>query len=174
MIEVMKHKSSGVSSMNGKEKRIRILDIQDRHCQTCAYQMKPLKECMQHCVLGRELASLARELFEANKRQKSKEEWDEICRQAADLYEQGFGTTIITKKLGCPGSTLREQLKKRGLWGGTKQADIQEQSRKKWDDWCQKALELRARGFSYPKIAQYLGVPVSNLRNQMSERGFNV
>ncbi|ANS50875.1 hypothetical protein PVK73_28055 [Bacillus thuringiensis] len=157
--------------MNGKEKRIRILDIQDQHCQPCEFQMKPLKECMQHCEVGLELKKLARELFEENKGRKPKEEWDEICRQAAKLYEQGFGTTVITKTLGCPSSTLREQLKKRGMWKGKTQAEIQEQSRKKWDDWCQQALKLRGQGYSYPKIAQYLGVPASNLRNEMSKRG---
>ena len=99
--------------MNGKEKRIRILDIQDQHCQPCEFQMKPLKECMQHCEVGLELKKLARELVEENKGRKPKEEWDEICRQAAKLYEQGFGTTMITKTLGCPSSTLREQLKTR-------------------------------------------------------------
>ena len=160
--------------MKEKEKqiRIRILDIQDQHCQTCAYQMKPLKECMQHCAIGLELKELARELFTENGGRKPRAEWDEICRQAAQLYERGFGTTMITKKLGCPSSTLREQLKKRGMWKGKTQAEIQEQSRKKWEEWCQQALKFREQGCSYPKIAQYLGVPASNLRNQMSKRGF--
>ncbi|MED2754392.1 hypothetical protein P4275_28375 [Bacillus thuringiensis] len=160
--------------MKEKEKqiRIRILDIQDQHCQTCAYQMKPLKECMQHCAIGLELKELARALFTENGGRKPRAEWDEICRQAAQLYEQGFGTTMITKKLGCPSSTLREQLKKRGMWKGKTQAEIQEQSRRKWEEWCQQALKFREHGFSYPKIAQYLGVPASNLRNQMSKRGF--
>ncbi|MGX5634242.1 hypothetical protein [Bacillus thuringiensis] len=162
--------------MKEKEKqiRIRILDIQDQHCQTCDYQMKPLKECMQHCAIGLELKELARELFTENGERKPREEWDEICRQAAQLYEQGFGTTMITKKLGCPSSTLREQLKKRGMWKGKTQIEIQEQSRKKWEEWCQQALKFREQGFSYPKIAQYLGVPASNLRDQMSKRGFRL
>ncbi|PFB44675.1 hypothetical protein CN404_29655 [Bacillus thuringiensis] len=160
--------------MKEKEKqiRIRILDIQDRHCQTCDYQMKPLKECMEHCAIGLELKELARELFTENGGRKPRAEWDKICRQAAQLYEQGFGTTMITKKLGCPSSTLREQLKKRGMWKGKTQAEIQEQSRKKWEEWCQQALKFKEQGFSYPKIAQYLGVPASNLRDQMSKRGF--
>ncbi|WP_257143351.1 hypothetical protein [Bacillus cereus] len=133
--------------------------------------MKSLKECIQHCAIGLEMKELARGLFEENKERKPKEEWDEICRQAAKLYEQGFGTTMITKELGCPSSTLREQLKKRGLWKGETQAEIQEKSRKKWDDWCQQALELKEQGWSYPKIADSLGVPASNLRNEMSKRG---
>lgn len=158
--------------MKDKIKRVRILDLQDQHCQTCEYRMKPLKQCMQDCLIGQELSMLASGLFEGCKEQKSKEEWDEICRQAVKLYEQGLGTTMITKELGCPSSTLRDQLKRRGLWEGKTQVEIQEQSLKKWDDWCQQALKLRERGYSYPKIAQYLSVPASNLRNEMSKRGF--
>ncbi|PEZ37188.1 hypothetical protein CN345_11070 [Bacillus thuringiensis] len=46
--------------MNLKEKRIRILDLQDQHCQICEYQMKPLKACIQqHCEIGKELKDLA-------------------------------------------------------------------------------------------------------------------
>ena len=47
--------------MNGKEKRIRILDIQGKHCQPCEFQMKPLQECMRHCEVGLELKELARD-----------------------------------------------------------------------------------------------------------------
>ncbi|MEX0417510.1 hypothetical protein [Bacillus sp. C30] len=159
--------------MNDKEKRIRILDLQDKQCQTCEYQMQPLKKCIQHCSIGQELQMLARELFAEGKRHKSKEDWDEICKQAVKLYERGVGNTIISKKLGCPASTLRDQLKRRGLWQGKTQVEIQEQSRKKWNDWCQKALQLRKQGFSDSKISQHLGVSTSNLREHMSKRGLN-
>ncbi|KXY34875.1 zinc-finger domain-containing protein [Bacillus sp. FSL K6-0067] len=157
--------------MNDRKKRIRILDIQDQYCQTCEYQMQPLKKCIQHCTVGQELKTLARELFPESKRCNPREDWDEICKQAVKLYEEGFGNTIISKKLGCPTSTLREQLKRRGLWQGKTQAEIQEQSQKKWDDWCQRALKLREQGFSYPKIAQQLGVHASKLRDQIRKRG---
>lgn len=159
--------------MKNKEKRIRILDLQDQYCQTCEYRMKLLKECVQHCAIGQELKMLASGLFRKHKEQKSREEWDEICGQAAKLYEQGFGTIMITKVLSCPSSTLREQLKKRGLWKGKTQVEIQEQSQKKWNDWCQQALKLREQGMNYPKIAQHLGIPASNLRDQMRKRGFH-
>ncbi|HHK5536983.1 TPA: hypothetical protein ACQUHH_005534 [Bacillus mobilis] len=159
--------------MNDKEKRIRILDLQDKHCQTCDYQMQPLKKCIQHCSIGQELQMLARELFTESKRQKSREDWDEICKQAVKLYERDVGNTTISKKLGCPASTLRDQLKRRGLWQGKTQVEIQEQSRKKWNDWCQKALQLRKQGFSDSKISQHLGVSTSNLREHMSKRGLN-
>ncbi|MEX0417955.1 hypothetical protein [Bacillus sp. C30] len=111
--------------MNPKEKRIRILDLQDQYCQACECQMKPLKECIQHCVVGQELKTLTKGLFAESKKQKTKEEWDEICRQAAKLYEQGIGTIVISKKLGCPASTLRDNLKKRRLWKVKTKVEIQ-------------------------------------------------
>ncbi|WP_170957374.1 hypothetical protein [Bacillus thuringiensis] len=54
--------------MNDKEKRIRLLDLQDKNCQTCAYQMQPLKKGIQHCWIGQELQMLARGLFTDRKR----------------------------------------------------------------------------------------------------------
>lgn len=165
---------SEVHIMDPKETRIRVLDLQDQYCQRCEYQMKPLKECIQQrCEIGKELKSLAGLLFIQNPDRRSKETWDDICRQAIQLYAQGVGTTHISKKLGCSHSTLREQLKKRGLWWGKTQSEIQEQSRQKWDNWCYRAKELREEGWSYPKISQYLKIPASNLRNQMRERGFD-
>ncbi|PHG59732.1 hypothetical protein [Bacillus toyonensis] len=158
--------------MNSKEKRIRILDLQDQYCQICEYQMKPLKDCVQrHCEIGNELKDLARVLFTESKERRSREVWDDLCRRATNLYEQGFGTIHISKELGCSRSTLCDQLKMRGLWRGKTRLEIQEHSRKKWDDWCCRAKELRENGWSYPKIEKYLKIPASNLRNQMRKRG---
>ncbi|MBJ8113112.1 hypothetical protein JDS99_26400 [Bacillus cereus group sp. N6] len=105
--------------MNGRTKRIRILDLQDRFCQICEHQIKPLKECIQYCAVANELQTLASELFEQSKRWNSKEEWDDICQQAIKLYIKGIGINIVAEKLGYPSSTLRDQLKKRGLWKKT-------------------------------------------------------
>ncbi|MDP1459842.1 hypothetical protein [Bacillus wiedmannii] len=103
--------------MNPQKIRIRILDLQDKYCQMCEYQMNPLKECIQQrCEVGKELKSLANLLF-------------------------------------------MESLDRR--------------PKEKWDDWCYRAKELRENGWSYPKIAQYLKIPTSNLRNQMRKRGFD-
>ena len=165
---------SEVYLMNPRETRIRILDLQDRYCQICEYQMQPLKECIQQqCEVGKELKNLANLLFTKNSDRKSKETWDDVCKQATQLYAQGFGATHISKVLGCSRSALYEQLKKRGLWKGNTKNEIQEQSQKKWDDWCDRAKKLRANGWSYPKIAESLKIPASNLRNQMRKRGFD-
>lgn len=103
---------SEVYLMNPRETRIRILDLQDRHCQICEYQMQPLKECIQQqCEVGKELKNLANLLFTKNPDRKSKETWDDVCKQATQLYAQGFGATHISKVLGCSRSALYEQLK---------------------------------------------------------------
>lgn len=160
--------------MNAKEKRIRILNLQDQYCKRCGYQTKPLTDCVPCCAIGQELHQLARGLIqdEQKRRTYTHKEWHVICQQATILYEKGVRFRTIAKNLGCPATTLREQLKKRGLWKGQTQAEIQERSRKKWDYLCQKALELREQGWSYEKIATHLGVPSSNLRNQMRKREF--
>lgn len=158
--------------MNAKEKRIRILDLQDQYCQRCEYRIKSLTDCIQFCEIGQEVDGLVRGLVQDERRRSmhTREEWDDICRQAASLYEQGIGATMIAKKMGCSIRTLREQLKKRELWRGKTQAEKQERSREKWDYWCRKALELREQGLSYEKISVHLGVPASNLRYQMRKR----
>lgn len=160
--------------MNDKEKRIRILDLQDLYCKKCEYRIKPLTSCIQFCEIGQEVDGLAKALIMDERRRNmlTWAEWDEICHKAADLYEQGIGITIIAKRLGHSTSTLRDQLKKRKLWKGKTQAEIQECSRKKWDYWCRKALKLREQGLSYEKIARRLGVQSSNLRYQMRKRTF--
>ncbi|WP_242319896.1 hypothetical protein [Bacillus cereus group sp. BfR-BA-01349] len=157
--------------MKVKEKRIRILDLQDQYCQECDYQKKALIECAQHCEAGRELSSLAKEICEKKYPANTPEKWDTICQEAATLYNQGIGITSIAKKMGCHTTTLRDQMKKRGVWAGITQSEIQERSRKKWDDCCQRAEGLRKKGWSWPKIATYLEVPAASLRNQMSKRG---
>ncbi|MGR5969636.1 hypothetical protein ACT7C1_22150 [Bacillus paranthracis] len=114
---------SEVRIVNPKETRIRILDLQDQYCQICEYQTSPLKECMQQrCEVGKELKSLASLLFIESSERKSKETWDSICKQAMQLYAQGFGANHISSELGCSRSALRDQLKKTGImeWKNTK------------------------------------------------------
>ncbi|PGS83531.1 hypothetical protein COC69_02045 [Bacillus cereus] len=161
--------------MNKKEKRIRILNLQDYHCHMCENKMKPLKICIKCCEVGKELNRLGREIFEINSRViKNREQWDNMCEKAEALSKaEGMTFTGIAEQLGCSRTTLREQLKKRGLWKGESSAIIQKQARKKWDGLCQKALQLRVEGISYPKIAEILEVPASNLRNEMKKRGFH-
>lgn len=157
--------------MDAKKMRIRILDIQDEYCQNCECQMKPLKHCIQHCEQGRELSNLAKGIIQLKRVRNTRKEWDDICQQAAALYKQGIKLPMIAEKLSCHKNTLRDQLKKRGLWKGPTQLEIQEQTQKKWDYICQQALKLKNQGLSYPQIAKHLEVPASNLRNQMSKRG---
>ncbi|MEH7150558.1 hypothetical protein CN404_04170 [Bacillus thuringiensis] len=160
--------------MNDKEKRIRILNLQDQYCQRCVYRINPLTDCIQCCEIGQKLDELGRALIrdERGWKMRTCEEWDDICHQAAVLYEQGMGSVAIAKKLGCATSTLSEQLKKRNLWKGQTQAEILEHSRQKWDHLCGKASDLRGQRLSYKEIAIHLGVSACTLRYQMRKRGF--
>ncbi|HFJ9284834.1 TPA: hypothetical protein ACGW44_002636 [Bacillus toyonensis] len=146
--------------MNNKEKRIHILNLQDQYCQRCVYRMNPLTDCIHCCEIGQELDELGRGLIQDERGRKIRtcEEWDDICRQATVLYEQGIGSVAIAKKFGCATSTLSDQLKKRKLWKGQTQAEILECSREKWDHLCGKAFDLREQRLSYKEIAIHLGV----------------
>ncbi|OOR12037.1 hypothetical protein BW897_15335 [Bacillus cereus] len=159
--------------MNAREKRIRILDLQDQHCCECEQRMKPLKNCVQHCEVGKELAQLGEGLIRNHqtRRMNTCEHWDDVCKQAVTLHAKGIGYTIIAKKLNCHPSSLRDQLKKRGVWCGESQEEILEKSRQKWNRLCKQAVMLREKGLGYPQIARQLEVAVVSLRDQMQRRG---
>ncbi|WP_240520994.1 hypothetical protein [Bacillus cereus] len=136
--------------------------------------MNSLTDCIQCCEIGKELGELGKTLIRDERERKIRtcEEWDDICRQASVLYEQGMGPVTIAKKFGCATSTLTEQLKKRKLWKGQTQAEILECSREKWDRLCGKAFDLKKQKLSYREIAIHLGESPYTLRYQMRKRGF--
>ncbi|PEO37650.1 hypothetical protein [Bacillus wiedmannii] len=159
--------------MNGRKKRIRILDLQDQNCRKCECNRKPLKNCTLHCEVGKELADLGKELFTDSsiRRKHSEEHWERICQQAAVLQEKGMGYTTIAARLKCHPSGLREQLKKRDLWRGESMKEIQENSREKWNRVCQQAVLWRKEGYTYMAIARRLGCHVTSLRVELKKRG---
>lgn len=124
--------------MKAREKRVRILNLQDRYCQRCEYRINPLTASIHCCEVGIELDELGRSLIQDEQERKmyTCEEWDSICCRAEILYEQGVGVTSIAKQLGCSTGALREQLKKRKLWKGQTQVEILDRSREKWDHLC--------------------------------------
>ncbi|EJR91159.1 hypothetical protein IKE_05745 [Bacillus cereus VD196] len=158
--------------MNAREKRIRILDLQDEYCRNCEYNTASHTYCRENCEIGEKIAKLGEEICRSQQGRKviTSKQWDSMCKQAVSLHEQGVGYTIIAKKLGCHASSLRGQLKKRGLWNGESQKEIQEKSRKKWDRLCQQAIKLKEIGLSYPEIARQLDIATKSLRDQMSRR----
>ncbi|WP_242319024.1 hypothetical protein [Bacillus cereus group sp. BfR-BA-01349] len=158
--------------MHAREKRIRILDLQDQHCRQCENNRKPLKHCTPYCEIGEELMYLGKKLFvdTSIRRKYTEEHWERICQQAVGLHEEGIGYTTIAKQLSCHPSGLHDQLKKRGLWCGESRKTIQENSREKWDRVCEQVVGLKEEGMSYPKMAKQLGVDVTKLRKQMKKR----
>ncbi|PYE87814.1 hypothetical protein ATL10_10596 [Bacillus sp. 196mf] len=50
------------------------------------------------------------------------ERWDEICKQAVQLFNQGMEYPDISKKTGCNVSNLYRELEKRGVLQMPRQA----------------------------------------------------
>ncbi|MGU3443306.1 zinc-finger domain-containing protein [Bacillus cereus] len=105
--------------MNPREKRIRILNLQDQHCHTCEYRTGSHVYCMEQCKIGKEMRQLGKELVPDNEKKrklKASDQWDERCRQAVEMKQAGYNDVKIAEKMGYHLKTLREQLKKRGLF----------------------------------------------------------
>ncbi|WP_410491863.1 hypothetical protein QMA40_30160 (plasmid) [Bacillus thuringiensis] len=100
--------------MQAKEKRIKILDLQDQHCKRCNYYERTYKFCVNKCKIGNEIYQLGIRLFEneANERREKRERWKEICRRAITMREEGMSYYRIAKILDCDSGSLYKYLKK--------------------------------------------------------------
>ncbi|HDR4874863.1 TPA: hypothetical protein QCR24_005816 [Bacillus cereus] len=100
--------------MQAKEKRIKILDLQDYHCKKCEFYGKSYKYCISNCLIGKEIYQLGIKLFEneANDKIKRREKWKEHCRKAVVMREQGMSYYQISKILDCDSGSLYKYLKK--------------------------------------------------------------
>ncbi|WP_176521267.1 hypothetical protein [Bacillus toyonensis] len=103
--------------------------------------------------------------------QRTSQQWDNLCKQAVVLYDQGMTYSFIAKQFDCSVETLRVKLKKRGLWEGFSTDQLQENARKKWDERCEKAVLLQEKGWSYYAIARNLNCKDSNLVQELKKRG---
>ncbi|HDR5353979.1 TPA: helix-turn-helix domain-containing protein [Bacillus thuringiensis] len=103
--------------MNARDKRIRILNLQDQYCKKCGYSLDPYQYCIQYCKIGKELIKLNKKVFGVplERKETPEEKWDKRCKQAVDLYERGMEYPVIAKQIGCHVSGLYRELKKRGL-----------------------------------------------------------
>ncbi|OUB89769.1 hypothetical protein BK784_26460 [Bacillus thuringiensis serovar medellin] len=95
-------------------KKVQMIRLQEKQNKcvkntdtNCAKQYKIEKECIKT------------EKNKAKKRsqkvQKQEEKWDEKCKQAVQLFNQGTEYPTIAKKVGCNVSHLYRELKKRGV-----------------------------------------------------------
>ncbi|AMR06111.1 hypothetical protein BK742_03925 [Bacillus thuringiensis serovar pingluonsis] len=100
--------------MQAKEKRIKILDLQDQHCKKCSSYEKTYKYCINKCKIGKEIYQLGIKLFEseAKERIRTQEKWKEICRKAIIMREEGMSYYRISKILDCDSGSLYKYLKK--------------------------------------------------------------
>ncbi|OQR53550.1 zinc-finger domain-containing protein [Bacillus sp. CDB3] len=105
--------------MDAREIRIRILNLQDNHCHNnCEYHSgKTHPYCTETCKIGQEIQQLGSSLItdEKIREYKTKVEWDKVCQDVMELKKKGLAYIQIAEILGCDTSTIRKQLKKRGL-----------------------------------------------------------
>ncbi|PEE32922.1 helix-turn-helix domain-containing protein [Bacillus cereus] len=102
--------------MRAVSKKIRMIHLQDKHCNNCKYQTGIEQYCIEQCEVGKELINLGKKEFRKRltKVKTIEEKWDEKCKQAIILYNQGVDYPDIAKEVGCHVSNLYRELKKRG------------------------------------------------------------
>ncbi|MFV1456989.1 helix-turn-helix domain-containing protein [Bacillus mycoides] len=72
---------------------------------------------MKECEIGRELIELDKKIFKGRLLRGGtlEEQWNEKCKQAMILFDQGMEYPDIAKLVGCHVSNLYKELQKRGL-----------------------------------------------------------
>ncbi|PFH81654.1 hypothetical protein COI81_28990 [Bacillus cereus] len=106
--------------MNKREARIYILNLQEKHCNGCEHRRDTNPEyCWTNCKIGREMNELGillgGRIGTEQKKQRTKKEWDNICKKAVALKKNGITYVEIAKKFNTDTGGLSKQLKKRGL-----------------------------------------------------------
>ncbi|PEP94373.1 zinc-finger domain-containing protein [Bacillus toyonensis] len=104
--------------MDARETRVCILDLLDDHCHSCEYHRgKAHPYCTETCKIGQEIQRLGSSLItdEKSREYNTKVKWDQICQDVIELKKDGLMYIQIAEILGYDTSTIRQQLKKRGL-----------------------------------------------------------
>ncbi|OUB34542.1 hypothetical protein BK708_05775 [Bacillus thuringiensis serovar yunnanensis] len=97
--------------------------------------------------------------------------WNDLCKQVVTLREKGMIYSEIAKQLGQHQSTVIKKLQESGLWKGFTKAQIQENTRKKWDYLCEQAAVLRKEHrWNYRQIALQLDCNEASLRKELKKR----
>ncbi|AFU12521.1 helix-turn-helix domain-containing protein [Bacillus toyonensis] len=102
--------------MRAVAKKVKIIRLQDEYCKNCKYQTDVEQYCIEQCDIGKKLITLGKKEFRKRltKVKTIEEKWDEKCKQAIILYNQGVNYPDIAKEMGCHVSNLYKELKKRG------------------------------------------------------------
>ncbi|MBH0357689.1 hypothetical protein [Bacillus toyonensis] len=100
--------------MRAVAKKIQTIRLQEKHCER---QANPKQYCAKTCKIERESIKLEKNTIKKRnqKVQTPEEKWDERCKQAVQLFNQGTEYPTIAKKVGCNVSSLYKELKKRGV-----------------------------------------------------------
>ncbi|MFJ8119873.1 zinc-finger domain-containing protein [Bacillus mycoides] len=96
---------------------VRIMYLQEQYCEKCKYKTSLPEYCMKECEIGRELIELDKKESKGRllRRRTLEEQWNEKCKQATILFDQGIEYPDIAKQVGCHVSNLYRELQKRGL-----------------------------------------------------------
>ncbi|MEC5307802.1 zinc-finger domain-containing protein [Bacillus thuringiensis] len=105
--------------INKRAIRIKIINLQDQHCNGCEHLYKP-SYCLHNCVIGKQINKLGTALggtYVADQpKRRTKAEWDVLCEKTLIMLERGMTKVQIAKELGIRDpSYISEQLKKRNL-----------------------------------------------------------
>ncbi|PEZ28648.1 hypothetical protein CN345_20685 [Bacillus thuringiensis] len=106
----------------------------------------------------------------SNIQEKNQNKWDQICKEVVNMRKQGLTKREIAKQLKLNEGTLYTQLKKRGLWDGESNEEI----RKKWDNLCEKAINLQEQNINHSQIAKQLNCDGGNLYKQLKKRELKI
>lgn len=95
-------------------KKVQMLRLQEEHCEC---QIDTEQYCVKQCKIERKCIKLEKNTAKkrAQKVQTPEEKWDEKCKQAVQLFNQGMEYPTIAKKVGCKVSSLYRELKKRSV-----------------------------------------------------------
>ncbi|MES5957476.1 zinc-finger domain-containing protein [Bacillus fungorum] len=105
--------------VNKRAIRIKIINLQDQHCNGCEHQYKP-SHCLHNCDIGKQINKLGIALGGTyvgdQPKKRTKAEWDVLCEKTLIMQEIGMTNVQIAKELGIRDpSYISEQLKKRNL-----------------------------------------------------------
>ncbi|MCU5406749.1 hypothetical protein OCA16_19505 [Bacillus cereus] len=95
--------------MRAVAKKVQMMRLQEQNCKCQA----DAEECYaKHCKIKKERVKLDKNTV---KKQTKEEKWNEKCKLAVQLFNQGMGYPDIAKKVHCNVSNLYRELKKRGV-----------------------------------------------------------
>lgn len=108
-----------IKDTNKRDIRIKIINLQDQHCNGCEHQYKA-SYCLHNCAIGKQMNKLGTALGGTyvgdQPKKRTKAEWDVLCGKTLKMLESGMTKVQIAKELGIRDpSYICEQLKKRNL-----------------------------------------------------------